>query len=280
MAAIMAGMLVMSFLVSLTSCRTILRELDKTVKGYYYMFAVITFLSFNSIGLCFIICKRRLRHVVSVVDQYSSIETTSSSWRQRAQTAIPLAGLFVFLLGILVMELAKTASFVTCLVKVHECYDRIGGYVGTIYHIVKCTFCICVFVFICVYSLSKYRLHSSCMFLRYLLCLLAACMLYLYYDLEAWVFASYIYNEHCKLDAKLLTPAEQCGCFKTTLFNLAYDIEDQLAPFYVEFFLLATERVLHMFSAIKTDDVDANTGVQYVPFTYVHVRPVCVTGTT
>ena len=220
---------------------------------------LIAFVGANVVGLLFLICRAK-----PCRQQSSTAARLKPTWRQQAQIVIPLFGMLVFLLGIMLLDLSLCYAYLACLASTGACYQRTSGYIGMTYHLLRCVFSICIYLFICIYSSSRYRRFTNPRVVRYLLCLMVACMLFLYYDLESYFIAGapIDYFDQCNQDPKdfhLLSRDERCTCYISEEFLFTYGIQGFLSPFYVEFYLLATERVLHMFSSLETDISGANT---------------------
>ena len=261
-ASLLAGILVTACYVGIASSRYITFNVDEYFNLCHLQIAYGVFVGSNIVGLLFLICRAKAHRTVDAVHSDADREET---WRQRAQTVIPLFGMLIFLLGIVLLDLSMCFSYIACLATTGKCYLRLTGYLGLMYHLLRCMFAICIYLFICIYSSSRYRRFTNPRVVRYLLCLMVACMLFLYYDLESYFIAGapVDYFDQCNQDPKdfhLLSRDERCTCYISEEFLFAYKIQGFLSPFYVEFFLLATERVLHMFASLGKDDDESLDG--------------------
>ena len=260
-ASMMLGMLVTALLIGLSSSRYLLRAQKYmfVIDMFFVQIGLILLLAVNIIGLIFVMCHTKTHTALNAVAGTEQSDTTTfcQNWRQESQRIFPLVGLGTFLVGILFVEVPKWFAFLVCVVTSNQCYERSRGYIGLIYHTLVPVFCVCTFLFVCTHSRTTHAFPSSS-FLRYFLGLIVACILFMYFDLETWCFIPNTYHDYCNLPSDQLAPEEQCNCLKGPIFDFANNVEDYLQPFYVEFFLLAAERVVHMFNSMRiADDVEA-----------------------
>ena len=253
-ASLLAGILVTSYFIGLSLSRYMIYDVTRWISLPQLQTFLIAFVGANVVGLLFLICRAKPRRR----QQSSRATSLISNWRQHAQTVIPLFGMLVFLLGIMLLDLSMCYAYLACLASTGACYQRTSGYIGMMYHLLRCVFSICIYLFICIYSSSRCRRFTSPVIARYLLCLMVACMLFLYYELESYFIAGapVDYFDQCNQEPDTLSRDEKCTCLMSDEFIFAYDVQGELHPFYVEFFLLATERVLHMFSSQGNDEDD------------------------
>ena len=263
-ASLMAGILVTSVFVGGSLSRYITRELDKFIDIDQVHIGLLVLLSVNIVGLLVVMFQSKRRQTsVDAVSAHASRHRSPppQTWRKTASSVILLIGLLIFLLGILLESLSLAFAYVMCLATTTHCYQqRALSYSVVAYFLLKCIFCVCIYLFICMHSSPKYRWRrGGSRAVRYLLCLTVACMLFLYYNQEAFfLLRPAEYFDFCELEPRLLTRDEQCVCGTTPEFTAAFRLGDRVAAFYVEFFLLASERLLHLFSSMSSCSGEAD----------------------
>ena len=248
-AALLAGVFMTSLFVSLSSIRFFVRDVDKAVKPFVVKLALSVFFGFGIVVLFVLNCRR-----VCLANLKRPVVRGVSN---TAQTLIPLFGLAGFLVGILILEVWNSMAYISCFYDGHTGYEVVPAVTGLAYHALKCVFVTFLFLFICLYSHTPFR--SSCL-IRYFLCLIVASALFLYFDFETFVSSPALSYEYCSEPRQQLSPTQQCNCRKTEMFEFAHDKENLMQPIYVEFFILAAERVLHMFAIMNTDTEEVDTG--------------------
>ena len=231
------------------------------VNHYHVQIALIVVMSVASAGLLFLTCVRRLRERISVrhipADDGAMTSSSAAMRRVRAHVWIPLVALFVLLVGIVLMNLLQIVAHVDCFDVLSSSvgYTSQHAAVGVLYHASMCTFCLAMFLFVCVFCLAYMRMRRTSA-LRYFLCLLLTAMLFLYFDLELTVLQPV--NNMCP--SHNLTRCEQCIRRETKHFQTALKMERLLLPFYLEFFVLATDRLLPVFGTNVSDGGHHVTG--------------------
>ena len=239
--SILGGVFVTSVFTGLASTRFIVADVDSAVKPYVVRLALALFFAVNIGVLVYFMCRPR----------WTQRSQGFRNTREKVQAVIPLAGLFIFLFGILLMDFSNLFGYLSCVFGRHnKHYDLMSGLVAIFYYFLKSVFALCVYIFICLYSLPERKFRSSSA-VRYFLCLIAACSLFLYYDFETWISSPPSDYDYC--DDKQLSKGQLCNCRKTSDFAFGHSVEENLQPFYVEFLLLVAERVLHMFNSMITE---------------------------
>lgn len=171
------------------------------------------------------------------------------NWARNAQTVIPVMGMLFFLIGIQFMELSRALAYTECIIS-HGFYTY--RFLVIVVHLLNSGFSVSVFLFICVYS-SKQRDLVNSSRIRYILALILAAMTYFYVDMTVFIHWSRTGSSVniCESASKQLR--QQCVCMKTKLDAAANGVGRYMHPFYIEFFLLAIERMFHRFDSMGPD---------------------------
>lgn len=255
--SLMTYLLLTAAMIALMLSQTLSLSQTTSVTRHFIFLTVSIVLAGSTCALLTVTCCARVRRRISV-DCQPRPGLSSLSWRVCAQTIIPLLGLLLFLLGILLIEIMKSIAYASCLA--NSGYKRktlARGVIGFSYHVIKSIFSISVFTFICVYSTPRRCLINSAR-IRYLLAVFLATMTYLYTDMAAYTyfFQSVEYSRPIcyRTPPPEMTLHQQCVCVKTAQFHRAAVVQQYVHPFYIEFLMLAIERMFHVFSVMKGEN--------------------------
>ena len=262
----MFGLLLAAFLFVVTLSRRLSLQQKYPVEEYFKQIVLIVVMGIGIVGLLAATCSDAVQRRISKTDDDDNSQNNANipshvKWHY----SVPLVGLALFLAGIFAMDVLKLIAYSACLKADPHDYGPGRAVAGMFYHLFKCIFCLTILLFLFVYRNPRRHLYGIS-HVRYFFALVAAAILFLYFDLEVLhSYESTSAHEYCSKAARKLTLAQNCFCLKTSEFKSALGAGAYLSPFYIEFFLLATERLLLMFNNMRHDRQDRAEVIQEHP---------------
>ena len=153
--SLMACLLLTAFSVAFTTSRYFSLGQTKPVRRQDVQVFTGFLMLVNTCGLFVVTCCRHVRGRITFTGAQTTTDTNRR--KRKLQVVIPLFGLFLFLVGILAMELSRSVCHLICLVRAdgYIPQHRFAGWVSFLYHVIKSVFTVAVFLFICVFSASS-----------------------------------------------------------------------------------------------------------------------------